>query len=138
MTMTVSAVSTGLASALFGVLAFGGLNNLVEPEGIVPHSLEYNGAGAITQARTVYSEEPFAAVFKANIHTTQQPDFLICSGGGGWPYRPGFVEVNIDIDEWVGEAGCEAKLPNDTWLVACAEWQWGEESVSLCTPRFKL
>ncbi len=134
----VSSTATATGGALAGLLLLGGLNNLVEPYGIEPHSLKFNGVGAITQSRTVHAEESFAAIFKANIHATTTPDTPICAGGGGWPYRPGFATVDIGIDEWVDEVGCLEKLPKTEWLVACADWQWGEESVSMCTPRFKL
>ena len=123
--------AAGLAALKFVTAA------VVPVSGIEVHSLTFTNdpRPAIVQDRTVHASSRLVAKWSAQI--TSNGD-LICVGGDYWPYPAGHETPTIDVDEWVGDSGCWARLPVNVTLQACAKYEWGDgESTAACTIGFR-
>jgi hypothetical protein len=78
----------------------------VKPPPIAVHSLTYHD-GAIVQRRTVATDGPFLAAWRAEIRDATTGEVVPgCQGSGVWRYQSGTIEAKIPIAEWVGSAAC--------------------------------
>jgi hypothetical protein len=81
---------------------------------------------AIRQVRNVEGRRPVAAIWTASV-TRQDNDEVICKGSGHFRYPVGARSPVLPLDQWVGDQGCWARLPEGVPLQACAEYEVGDQ-----------
>ncbi len=113
------AAGAGAAVAMF--VAF---DRLAPAAQIMVHKLAY-ADGYITQDRTVEGRGPLIARWDAEILHGQSRD-PVCRGHGYWPYPLGRATPRIELEEWVGDPGCLARLQGGVTYQPCAKYTWAD------------
>jgi hypothetical protein len=96
------------------------------PAYIEVHNLSFRD-GYVTQERTVQiapGGSEFWARWDASVVTADGA--VICTGGGGNFYTPGYVQRVMSLSEWVG---MDCQPPPGEYTIT-ASWHWGDLSTS--------
>jgi len=119
-------VLTSLAAALFKAIGFATL----PPVGISINDLNVHVQGDfpyVLQDRTVTASAPLTARWSAQVSVLFGTKLVkICEGSGFWDYAAGRKNAEILFDEWVGQSGCWALIPQGAAFVLSAEYKWGD------------